>query len=512
MGRTRRFRARCAWFFSASSVGFALLLHAPASSKPAIEANANLSLGAGTGYDDNVFWRIEDDPAYHYPGSETQAAPYPAVGDGFTQILPVLQGGLWLAERHRLTLDFGLDFRWYFEQEWSTLAVGRLDYGVRVWRLLWIHVAAGGQLFDRALYRTDRYYRGGADLGLSWAHPTRYSLQARMGAWMRRYPDPLREIDGVAQDDLEHFVDLSVVWRAHSRVDILGGYQFAWLVSSRANHSYLKHVARVGLRLKLPWRFELNIAAQVGVLNLPRYTLPVLVDTNEPSGATDIPVDPNTINTPETPDTASTPDTPGSSGTPATPTPGAGATPDDLAGAPQDAVSSTLTDQTAPRRDVFVRGSARLCWTATRYLDIWATYSVLGVWGNWSGDTWSSHRQQISVGISVRWGGQQRSRTPALAPDFRTEPSTDGRRRVTFTLRAPKARSVSVLGSFNGWDARRGAMRRSSSGRWRLSIRLKPGRYVYTFVVDNRTVSSPPGARRLVSDGFGGHNGVLDVD
>jgi hypothetical protein len=58
---------------------------------------------------------------------------------------------------------------------------------------------------------------------------------------------------------------------------------------------------------------------------------------------------------------------------------------------------------------------------------------------------------------------------------------------VTFHLpgpRVPTARRVSVLGSFNQWNAQVHRLRKSPEGDWAITIYLSPGRIVYCFDVD----------------------------
>lgn len=56
---------------------------------------------------------------------------------------------------------------------------------------------------------------------------------------------------------------------------------------------------------------------------------------------------------------------------------------------------------------------------------------------------------------------------------------------VHFTVDAPGARAVSVVGDFNGWDQTRNPLQRTSGNQvWETWVRIKPGRYRYAFIVD----------------------------
>ncbi len=82
---------------------------------------------------------------------------------------------------------------------------------------------------------------------------------------------------------------------------------------------------------------------------------------------------------------------------------------------------------------------------------------------------------------------------------------------VVFT--APQAASVTIVGDFNGWDPQRTQLVRSShEGLWRARLKLAPGVYQYSFVLDGSNWVSDPTAKTLLADGFGGENSVIIVD
>lgn len=58
---------------------------------------------------------------------------------------------------------------------------------------------------------------------------------------------------------------------------------------------------------------------------------------------------------------------------------------------------------------------------------------------------------------------------------------------VTFRFSArlaPTARTISVIGSFNGWNTTVHPLRRAENGNWTITVYLTPGRAVYLFSVD----------------------------
>ncbi|HWZ27668.1 MAG TPA: isoamylase early set domain-containing protein [Gemmatimonadales bacterium] len=82
---------------------------------------------------------------------------------------------------------------------------------------------------------------------------------------------------------------------------------------------------------------------------------------------------------------------------------------------------------------------------------------------------------------------------------------------VRFELYAPDARSVSLAGSFNRWNA--GAtplVRRDGSGLWTVTVPLPPGTAQYGFMVDGQRWVPDPAAPS-VDDGFGRRNSVIAV-
>ena len=87
----------------------------------------------------------------------------------------------------------------------------------------------------------------------------------------------------------------------------------------------------------------------------------------------------------------------------------------------------------------------------------------------------------------------------------------DGTPLIRFTLDAPAATTVSIVGDFNGWKAGSLPLRRSSDGRtWEIHVQLAPGRYAYSFVVDGQ-LARDPRAPQSGGDDFGSPNSVVLV-
>ena len=57
---------------------------------------------------------------------------------------------------------------------------------------------------------------------------------------------------------------------------------------------------------------------------------------------------------------------------------------------------------------------------------------------------------------------------------------------VHFFCRAPKARSVCLIGDFNDWDPTAHPMRRQADGSWFVEAQLAHGHHEYLFLVDGK--------------------------
>jgi hypothetical protein len=82
---------------------------------------------------------------------------------------------------------------------------------------------------------------------------------------------------------------------------------------------------------------------------------------------------------------------------------------------------------------------------------------------------------------------------------------------VKFVLAAPQAARVSLVGDFNGWDTSATPAVREPDGTWTMFVSLRPGRHVYSFVVDGAHFVNDPAAPVDPDDGFGQRNSVVVV-
>jgi|SRR5579872_4498122 len=69
--------------------------------------------------------------------------------------------------------------------------------------------------------------------------------------------------------------------------------------------------------------------------------------------------------------------------------------------------------------------------------------------------------------------------------------SCDATETILFVCMSPRARSVSLLADFNGWDRSPHPMRRQSDGSWTLQLPLTAGHHLYLFLVDGKTMLDP---------------------
>jgi len=130
-----------------------------------------------------------------------------------------------------------------------------------------------------------------------------------------------------------------------------------------------------------------------------------------------------------------------------------------------------------------------------------------------SAETSGFQRHVVTAGLQWRTGAPGPAR-PARAPSAPAEAPAIEEGRTHFTLRAPGAVSVRVVGSWNEWarDLDAQSMRPTRQpGTWELLLRLPPGTHRFQFIVDGRPVR-PPAALRYQDDDFGGQDGIIEIE
>jgi predicted carbohydrate-binding protein with CBM48 len=118
-------------------------------------------------------------------------------------------------------------------------------------------------------------------------------------------------------------------------------------------------------------------------------------------------------------------------------------------------------------------------------------------------------------GSAATIGMMRRTRPAAFAVTM--SPSRPGARTVLlpvhFSVVAPAAASVSIVGDFNRWSPTALPMKRSADGRtWEIDVELPQGRYNYSYLIDGRIARDPSAPQTEGGgDDFGMPNSVLMV-
>lgn len=118
----------------------------------------------------------------------------------------------------------------------------------------------------------------------------------------------------------------------------------------------------------------------------------------------------------------------------------------------------------------------------------------------------------------------------AVTPQSATEPTTasgpatgeypvtlaanDGaevRVATQFVFEAPEAKSVAVVGEFNGWDGAALPMTQVTPGVWEATLPLPPGRHVYAYLVDGTLLVADPRAPKSGDADYGREGSVVMV-
>ena len=84
------------------------------------------------------------------------------------------------------------------------------------------------------------------------------------------------------------------------------------------------------------------------------------------------------------------------------------------------------------------------------------------------------------------------------------------RRRVTFSLEAPDAGEVFLMGDFNQWDPKKHPMKKDEKGVWKKVLVIPPGTYEYKFMADGHWRMDPRNENRR-QNRFGTYNNLLNL-
>ena len=104
---------------------------------------------------------------------------------------------------------------------------------------------------------------------------------------------------------------------------------------------------------------------------------------------------------------------------------------------------------------------------------------------------------------------------PAQSPYMKVAATNAGVAQVAhakFSLYAPEAHTVTLMGEFNGWGSTRElSLRPQGKGIWTVEVPLPAGRYQYAFLIDGKDMATDPRAEQHVNDDYGRKNAVLTV-
>ena len=137
-------------------------------------------------------------------------------------------------------------------------------------------------------------------------------------------------------------------------------------------------------------------------------------------------------------------------------------------------------------------------WPASRHGHRWGAWLAGGV---------------IAAGLLLAVLPGSGSRQPAIAvAPAAPMPAASIGRAIHLRLEAPASSRVAVVGDFNNWDPAATPLRPAGDdGTWVVELRLKPGRYHYTFLIDGRRWERDPSEPPAAESDFGAPVSVLTV-
>ncbi|MFH1219300.1 MAG: glycogen-binding domain-containing protein [Candidatus Eisenbacteria bacterium] len=95
-------------------------------------------------------------------------------------------------------------------------------------------------------------------------------------------------------------------------------------------------------------------------------------------------------------------------------------------------------------------------------------------------------------------------------PILEQAPASGKEQEVKLELDLPAASQVFAVGQFNDWSPTKTRMQKDEDGIWRVTLKLKPGRYEYKFYADGQWLEDPKNPDKA-PDPYGGNNSVLTV-
>lgn len=96
-------------------------------------------------------------------------------------------------------------------------------------------------------------------------------------------------------------------------------------------------------------------------------------------------------------------------------------------------------------------------------------------------------------------------------PEESEESGDDDERDVEFELEDAQAQKASVVGTFNDWKKDANPMTKEGDI-WKCSLKLKPGKYEYQFVINDTDWIVDPKSDNNVKNKYQGENSVIEID
>ena len=85
------------------------------------------------------------------------------------------------------------------------------------------------------------------------------------------------------------------------------------------------------------------------------------------------------------------------------------------------------------------------------------------------------------------------------------------RKRVVFTLAAPGAKNVSLVGTFNNWNLKKHKMEKNKDGLWTKTLFIPLGKYEYKFFVSGEWWHDPEN-ENVVYNEYGTLNSIITIN
>lgn len=84
--------------------------------------------------------------------------------------------------------------------------------------------------------------------------------------------------------------------------------------------------------------------------------------------------------------------------------------------------------------------------------------------------------------------------------------------KVTFTIEAPDAKKVAVVGSFNDWNAKKAPLKKLKNGTFKATVDLdKDSSYEFKYVVDGEFVNDTAADAYAWNEFAGAENSIVTV-